>query len=585
MTNADVAALFDRLADLLEYDGENAFRIRAYRAAARTIADQVDSLESIRGDEARSLTDLDGIGRDLATKIETILNTGKLPLLEELSARVSVGVFDLLRVPGLGPKKVRLLVDSLEIDSLDALEAACRAATVRGVKGFGEKTEAMILKNIAFVRGAAVPRQLWEEADQVVTDIVAWMRGCPAVERIEAAGSWRRGCETVGDIDLVAVATDAAPVMEHFRRWAHAVEGIVAGPTKSSIRGPRGLQFDLRVVGAPSFGAAWQYFTGSKEHNIRLRSWARERGWSLNEYGFQPVGASAPAAPPPAATEAEVYGALGLAWIPPELREGRDEVLLAAEGRLPFLIEEQEIRGDLHMHTTDTDGEDTLVEMVRGARERGLEYVAITDHGQRVTMARGLDKTRLLGQWDRIDRLNETLAAEGPAPIIVLKGIEVDMLERGGLDLPDDVLSRADWVVASLHYGQSQPRDRITERILEAIRHPAVRVIGHPTGRLINRRPAYDVDMEAVIAAAAAAGTFLEINAHPSRLDLDDHHAAAARRAGVRMVISTDAHSVRGLGVMRCGVLQARRAGLTRADVVNTLGWSDFRRLLGGRST
>ena len=585
MTNADVAALFDRLADLLEYDGENAFRIRAYRAAARTIADQVDSLESIRGDEARSLTDLDGIGRDLATKIETILDTGNLPLLEELSARVSVGVFDLLRVPGLGPKKVRLLVDSLEIDSLDALEAACRAATVRGVKGFGEKTEAMILKNIAFVRGAAVPRQLWEEADQVVTDIVAWMRGCPAVERIEAAGSWRRGCETVGDIDLVAVATDAAPVMEHFRRWAHAVEGIVAGPTKSSIRGPRGLQFDLRVVGAPSFGAAWQYFTGSKEHNIRLRSWARERGWSLNEYGFQPVGASAPAAPPPAATEAEVYGALGLAWIPPELREGRDEVLLAAEGRLPFLIEEQEIRGDLHMHTTDTDGEDTLVEMVRGARERGLEYVAITDHGQRVTMARGLDKTRLLGQWDRIDRLNETLAADGPAPIIVLKGIEVDMLERGGLDLPDDVLSRADWVVASLHYGQSQPRDQITERILEAIRHPAVRVIGHPTGRLINRRPAYDVDMEAVIAAAAAAGTFLEINAHPSRLDLDDHHAAAARRAGVRMVISTDAHSVRGLGVMRCGVLQARRAGLTRADVVNTLGWSDFRRLLGGRST
>jgi len=585
VTNADVAALFDRLADLLEYDGENAFRIRAYRAAARAIADQVDSLESIRGNEARSLTDLDGIGRDLAAKIETILDTGKLPLLEELSARVPVGVFDLLRVPGLGPKKVRQLVDALGIDSLDALEVACRAATVRGVKGFGEKTEAAILKNIAFVRGAAVRRQLWEEADQVVTDIVAWMRGCPAVERIEAAGSWRRGCETVGDIDLVAVATDAAPVMEHFRRWAHAAEGIAAGPTKSSIRGPRGIQLDLRVVGAPSFGAAWQYFTGSKEHNIRLRSWARERGWSLNEYGFQPVGASAPVAPPPAATEAEVYAALGLAWIPPELREGRDEVLLAAAGKLPVLLEEREIRGDLHMHTTDTDGEDTLVEMVRGARERGLEYVAITDHGQRVTMARGLDRTRLLEQWDRIDRLNETLAAEGPAPIVVLKGIEVDMLERGGLDLPDDVLARADWVVASLHYGQSQPRERITERILEAIRHPAVRVIGHPTGRLINRRPAYDVDMEAVIAAAAAAGTFLEINAHPSRLDLDDHHAAAARRAGVRMVISTDAHSVRGLGVMRCGVLQARRAGLTSADVVNTLGWSDFRRLLGGRST
>jgi len=585
LNNADVAVVFDRLADLLEYDGENAFRIRAYRAAARTIADQVDSLDSIRRDATRSLTDLAGIGRDLAAKIDTILDTGRLPLLDELSARIPVGVFDLLRVPGLGPKKVRLLVDSLGIESLDALEAACRAGSVRGVKGFGEKTEAAILKNVAFVRGTVAPRQLWEEADQVVADIVAWMRGCPAVERIEAAGSWRRGSETVGDIDLVAVATDAAPVMDHFRRWPHVVDGIAAGPTKSSLRGPRGLQLDLRVVSASSFGAAWQYFTGSKEHNIRLRSRAREFGWSLNEYGFQPVGDAIPATPPPAATETDVYGALGLAWIPPELREGHDELTLAAEGRLPVLLEEREIRGDLHMHTTDTDGEDTLLEMVRAARQRGLEYVAITDHGQRVTMARGLDRERLLEQWDRIDRLNEGLAAEGPAPIVVLKGIEVDMLEGGGLDLPDDVLARADWVVASLHYGQSQPRDRITERVLEAIRHPAVKVIGHPTGRLINRRPAYDVDMEAVIAAAAAAGTFLEINAHPSRLDLNEHHAAAARRAGVKMVVSTDAHSVGGLGLMRCGVLQARRAGLTRDDVVNTLGWSDFRRLLGPRST
>jgi DNA polymerase (family 10) len=373
--------------------------------------------------------------------------------------------------------------------------------------------------------------------------------------------------------------------MEHFRRWEHTTDVIASGGTKSSLRGPRGMQVDLRVVGPAAFGAAWQYFTGSKEHNIRVRSRAREHGWSLNEYGFQPVDPDSRAVPPPATTEPEIYRALGLAWIPPELREGRDELALAAEGKLPLLVEERDIRGDLHMHTTDTDGEDTLTDMVQGARQRGLEYIAITDHGQRVSMARGLDETRLLRQWERIDRLNESLAAEGPASIVVLKGIEVDMLERGGLDLPDDVLARADWVVASLHYGQSQPRERITERILEAIRHPAVRVIGHPTGRLLNRRPAYDVDMEAVIAAAAESGTFLEINAHPSRLDLDDHHAAAARRAGVRMVISTDAHSVRGFGVMRCGVLQARRAGLTSADVVNTLGWGEFRRLLGPRST
>jgi DNA polymerase (family 10) len=373
--------------------------------------------------------------------------------------------------------------------------------------------------------------------------------------------------------------------MDHFLGWRHAADRIAAGGTKSSIRGPRGMQIDLRVVGAGSFGAAWQYFTGSKEHNIRIRSRARDRGWSLNEYGFQPIESGGATEPPGVGTEEDVYRALGLAWIPPELREGRDEIALAATGTLPILLEERDVLGDLHMHTTDTDGEDTLADMVRGARERGLEYVAITDHGQRVSMANGLDESRLLRQWDRIDRLNEALAAEGPAPIVVLKGIEVDMLERGGLDLPDHVLARADWVVASLHYGQSQPRERITERILEAIRHPSVRVIGHPTGRLINRRPAYEVDMEAVIAAAAATGTFLEINAHPSRLDLDDHLAAAARRAGVKLVISTDAHSVRGLGVMRCGVLQARRAGLTAADVVNTLPWNEFRKVIGHSST
>jgi DNA polymerase (family 10) len=272
--------------------------------------------------------------------------------------------------------------------------------------------------------------------------------------------------------------------------------------------------------------------------------------------------------------------AVGLAWIPPELREGGDEIEQAARGRLPELVGLTDIRGDLHMHTTATDGEDTLADMVRAAIDRGLEYIAITDHGQRVTMARGLDRGRLLRQWDEIDRLNESLAADGKPAITVLKGIEVDMLEKGGLDLPDDVLARADWVVASLHYGQQQPRDRITARILEAIEHPFVRVIGHPTGRLINRRPAYDVDMAAVIEAAARTGTFLEINANPWRLDLDDRHAAAARKAGVRLVISTDAHSTRGLDVMRCGVLQARRAGLEKGDVANTRSLADLRRLM-----
>jgi DNA polymerase (family 10) len=280
-------------------------------------------------------------------------------------------------------------------------------------------------------------------------------------------------------------------------------------------------------------------------------------------------------------TEEDVYAAVGLPWIPPELREGGDEIGLAERGELPQLVELADIHGDLHMHTTATDGEATLGEMVRAAIERGLKYIAITDHGQRVTMANGLDKRRLLRQWGEIDRLNESLAAAGAPPIVVLKGIEVDMLEKGGLDLPDDVLEQADWVVASLHYGQNQPRDRITARIVEAVENPWVSVIGHPTGRLINRRPAYDVDIEAVIEACARTGTFLEINANPWRLDLDDRHAAAARRAGVKLVISTDAHSTRGLEVMRCGVLQARRAGLTAADVANTRSLTDLRRLMG----
>lgn len=579
MTNADVAAILDHLADLLEYRGENVFRVRAYRAAARTILESDESLAAIRADPSRRLTDLAGIGDDLAEKITTILDTGRLPALDDLVSQVPGVVFELLRVPGLGPKKVRVLVESLSIDSLDGLEEACRAGRVRGVKGFGEKTEASILKNLAFVRERRPERRLWDETDAIVGELLAWMRACPAVVRVEGAGSWRRGCETVGDIDIVAVTAEPAAVMGHFQRWEHAGDVLAAGDTKSSLRGPSGLQIDLRVVSESSFGAAWQYFTGSKEHNIILRSRARERGWTLNEYGFRPLAADG-SAPPSAESEAAVYAALGLDWIPPELREGRDEISLAAEGRLPQLVSLADIRGDLHMHTTATDGEDTLVEMVQGALKRGLEYVAITDHGPRVTMAGGLDADRLRRQWEVIDRLNESFRESGPAPIVVLKGIEVDMLERGGLDLPDEVLADADWVVASLHYGQGQPRERITARIVEAIEHPFVNVIGHPTGRLINRRPPYDVDMEAVIAAAARTGTYLEINANPSRLDLDDRYAAAARRANVRVVVSTDAHSVRGLGVMRCGVLQARRAGLSAADVVNTLPWKAFRGLI-----
>ncbi len=578
VTNAEIAAVFDHVADLLEYQGGNVFRVRAYRNAARLVKGTVEPLAKICQAADRSLTDLEGIGSDLAAKIETLLSGQPLPLLKQLESEVPQVAFDLMRVPGLGPKKAKLLVDSLTIESLDDLADACREERVRDLKGFGAKTEATILANLAFAQDPEHNRLLWNEADEIVQELLVWMRQCPAAQRVEAAGSWRRGRETVGDIDLLAESNEPTLVMDRLVAWESAGDVMLRGETKTSIRGPRDVQIDLRVVRRESFGAAWQYFTGSKEHNVRLRSRARDRGLSINEYGVTQLDGGAVASA--GATEEEIYAAVGLPWIPPELREGRGEIERAEADRLPELITLDDIRGDLHMHTTATDGEATLSEMAAAAIERGLSYIAITDHSKRVTMAHGLDARRLRKQWREIDKLNESLASGGKPPVVVFKGIEVDMLEKGGLDLPDDLLAEADWVVASLHYGQQQSRERITSRILEAIHHPAVSCIGHPTGRLINRRPAYEVDMQQVIEAAAVTGTCLEINANPWRLDLDDVLAAAAKRAGVTLAISTDAHSTRGLDLMQCGVIQARRAGLEAKDVANTRTLTGFRRLL-----
>lgn len=578
MNNAEIAAVFDHVADLLEYQGGNVFRVRAYRNAARLVKGTVEPLAKICHSADRSLTDLEGIGDDLAAKIKTLLSGQSLPLLKQLESEVPRVAFDLMRVPGLGPKKAKLLVESLTIDSLHDLADACREGRVRDLKGFGAKTEATILANLAFAQDPENRRLLWNEADAIVQELLAWMRQCPAARRVEAAGSWRRGRETVGDIDLLAESDEPAIVMDRLIAWESAGDVMLRGETKTSIRGPQDVQIDLRVVRRESFGAAWQYFTGSKEHNVRLRSRARERGLSINEYGVTRLDGAATALA--GATEEAIYAAVGLPWISPELREGRGEIERAEADQLPKLITLDDIRGDLHMHTTATDGEATLSEMVAAAIERRLAYIAITDHSKRVTMAHGLDVKRLRKQWREIDRLNESLASGGKPSVVVFKGIEVDMLEKGGLDLPDDVLAEADWVVASLHYGQQQSRERITARILEAIHHPAVSCIGHPTGRLINRRPAYEVDMQQVIEAAAVTGTCLEINANPWRLDLDDVLAAAAKRAGVTLAISTDAHSTRGLDLMRCGVIQARRAGLEAKDVANTKTLAGFRKLL-----
>jgi DNA polymerase (family 10) len=495
----------------------------------------------------------------------------------------------LARVPGVGPKKAVILQRELGINSLGELRAACETQRLRGLKGFGAKTEESILKGLCVAEAAGV-RMRWADAQAYVESLLDHMRACPAARQVEVAGSYRRGRETIGDVDLLVDAVDSRAVMDHFAGYLPIEEVVARGDTKMTVRLSSQLQVDLRVVPTESFGAALQYFTGSKEHNVAVRSRAKQQGLKVSEWGVFRVRAagSAPVdeAAPPAATdeyvagrsEEDVYAALELPWFPPELREAREEFEWAAAGALPQLITLADIRGDLHMHTTSTDGQNSIEEMVAAARVRGLQYIAITDHSQRVSMARGLDAGRLRRQWQEVDQVNRQVE-----DIEVLKGIECDILEKGGMDLPDDVLAEADWVIASLHYGQAQSRQQITERIVGALENPHVDMLAHPTGRLINRRDAYDVDIDAVLAAAARHGKFVELNANPARLDLHDVHCAMARRLSIPVVINTDAHSTAGLDVMQYGVLQARRGGLTAGHVLNALPWQEFKRRLQQR--
>ncbi len=570
MTNSEIAAAFEQIADLLEFQGANPFRVRAYRSAARTIDELPEALAEIAAYPERSLTDLDGIGKDLAGKIETLLATGSLPMLDELLAEIPESVLAILRVPGLGPKRAAVLYHELGVATLDQLREACELGKVRALKGFGAKTEAAILKGLG-IAAEAGRRMLWFQADQHVQAILAHMAGCSAVEQIEPAGSYRRRRDTVGDLDFLAVAAAARPAMDHLAAYEGVAAVLLRGETKMSVRLAAGLQVDLRIVPAESFGAALQYFTGSKDHNVTLRGRAKKRGLKINEYGvFRGERQTA------GRTEEDVYAALGLPCFPPELRENRREFQWADAGPLPTLVEPADIRGDLHVHSTWTDGTATIEEMAEAARRRGLRYIAVTDHSKRVTVAGGLDANDLHRQWQDVDRLNARLKG-----ITVLKGVEVDILERGGLDLPDDVLAKADWVVASVHFGQNQPRERITGRIVGALENPYVCAIAHPTGRMLQQRSAYEVDLDAVMRAARENGKFLELNAHPVRLDLDDAACAAAKTLGIPIVISTDAHRAEGLDALRLGINQARRGGLTPHDVANTRPWPQVKRLLG----
>jgi DNA polymerase (family X) len=568
MQNPDIARLFDEVADLLEIKSDNPFRVRAYRNAARVVRDYPRPL----ADEVRrgaDLTEIAGIGQDLAEKIHTIITTGELPLHRELAAKLPSGLLDLLRIPGLGPKRVKVLYGKLKVKSAADLAKALDAGKVKKLAGFGPKME----QNIRAGLGQALHvehRLLLPDAEAHAHALLEYLRAGGGTTHLEVAGSYRRRRETIGDLDVLITATRHEQIIERFVAYPEVAKVVSRGETRVTVQLRGGLQVDLRVVEPAAYGAALLYFTGSKAHNVELRQIAQDKKYKLNEYGLY-RGTRRVAGK----TEQEVYAKLGLDWIPPELREARGEIALAREHRLPTLITIEDIRGDLQMHTTASDGEASLEEMVEGCRSRGYAYCAITDHSKRVTMANGLNPKRLRAQWKAIDALNARLR-----DFTVLKSVELDILENGKLDLPDAVLADADYVVASIHYGMQQSEKEITRRMLYAVRHPYVDAIGHPTGRLLGRREPYPIDFEAVTRAAADHGCLLEVNGHPERMDLPDTLAAAAKARGVRLVLSTDSHHPNNLGFMRYAIDVARRAGLEAGDVINTQPLADFQKTL-----
>ena len=561
MTNADVARVFNDVADLLEIKGADAFRINSYRRVARTIGDLTSDLADLaaRGE----LGTLPGVGKSSAAKIQELLDTGRLRQLDELLAEIPASILDLLRIPGMGPKKVAVLWRERGIDSLEALQQAIDAGRLDGLKGFGEKSIRKIREGIEFLQRNAGRTRLGQaySVAETMREAVAGMRG---VRRVEHAGSLRRGKETVGDLDLLCVAADGGRIVRQFTELPYVSRTIVAGETKGSVlvewSSGREIQVDLRVVPEESFGAAWQYFTGSKEHNVRLRERAVRRGWTLNEYALADAETGEVVA---AREERDIYEALGLPWIPPELREDRGEFDL--KDTPAKLVTLDDVRGDLHMHTEASDGHATIEEMALAARDRGYAYICITDHSVSSTIANGLDADRLREHVAAIRAANKRIRG-----ITIWAGAEVDILADGSLDYPDDLLAELDLVVASIHSGLGKDAETNTRRTLAAIRNRFVNIIGHPTGRMINTREAMALDMEAICREAARTGTALEINANTYRLDLKDQHVRLAQECGAVLAINTDAHAPEGFEQMRFGVLTARRGWLSREAVLNT---------------
>jgi len=566
--NADIEAIFTEIGELLEIEGENPFKIRAYYNAVRTIEGLGRDIHSMV-ENGEDLTTLPGIGRELAAKIEEIVATGSCQALEKLRKRLPPELPKLLTIPGLGPKKVRALYRDLNIQSISQLRSAALEHRLRSLPGFGEKTEAKILAAIG-ARLKKKPAFPLARAVQYAEPLVDYLKKTAGVDRIVVAGSYRRGKETVGDIDILVAAEPSEPIMERFTAYDEVKEVIAKGTTRASVLLRSELQVDLRAVEGKSFGSALHYFTGSKAHNIAMRRLGQQRGLKINEYGvFHKDTRIA------GDTEESVFQAVGLPFIPPELRENRGEIEAAQQGRLPLLIVHADIQGDLHVHTMESDGRDSLEEMVQAARKQGLKHLAITEHSKRLTVAHGLNEDRLFKQMEAIDRLNEELA-----DFTILKGIEVDILEDGSLDLPDSVLAGLDLVVGSVHSKFNLSAAKQTERIRRAMDRPHFSILAHPSGRLLPDRPPYEVEMEAVIHHAKDRGCFLELNAHPERLDLTDIYCQMAKEANVLISINSDAHSLAGFNVLRYGVNQARRGWLSREDVLNARSLDELRPLL-----
>ena len=569
MENIEIAKIFEDVADLLEMLGASVFRIRAYRAAARTVETLGTPAQSLLKKDGNALVALPGIGKDLAGKIREIIETGELTLLKELTVQIPESVIQMIRIPGLGPKRAKQIYDQLGIATLAGLEQAAREGRLRALRGWKETMEAKVLQGIADLKTWRGRFRL-VEADAAIRPLLERLEATRELTHLQVAGSYRRRRETVGDVDLLVTATAAEPVMERFLSAPEVKQVLAHGDTKSSIVLRQGLQVDLRVVGEESLGAALHYFTGSQAHNIAVRTLGVKRGVKINEYGIfrgsRRIGGR---------HEADVFQAVGLPWIPPELREDRGEIAAAFDGRLPTLVERGDIRGDLQMHTTYTDGRDSLADMVKACGDRGYAYIAITDHTKAVRVAGGLSREEFQTQFREIDEIRKTGA--GPA---VLKSAEVDILDAGQLDLDDETLAELDLVVVSIHSKFNMTKADMTQRVVRALRHPRVHVFAHPTGRLLGRREPYPLDMEEVVLVAHDHGVLLEVNAQPDRLDLNDIYCQMARDAGVKLVISTDAHRIAELDNMRYGVDQARRGWCQPADIANTRSLDAFLKLI-----